>query len=95
MLMQDILKGSGKLVDNHTVKYSLPGEAVFRLVALYPVRRPINCMAVNTAPVLCDHTAWSRPAQHMFAVWVRASAYGGGCGHCRVPIRSRSRHATQ
>jgi hypothetical protein len=23
--MQDILKGSGKLVDNHTVKYSLPG----------------------------------------------------------------------
>lgn len=25
-VLQDILKGSGKLVDNHTVKYSLPGE---------------------------------------------------------------------
>ena len=24
---QDILKGSGKLVDSHTVKYSLPGES--------------------------------------------------------------------
>ena len=27
VLVQDILKGSGKLVDNHTVKYSLPGRA--------------------------------------------------------------------
>ena len=34
-LTQDILKGSGKLVDNHTVKYSLPGEAINRLLAVF------------------------------------------------------------
>lgn len=27
--MQDILIGSGKLMDNHTVKYSLPGEMLW------------------------------------------------------------------
>lgn len=26
----DILRGAGKLIDNHTVKYSLPGEVLRR-----------------------------------------------------------------
>ena len=43
-LVQDILKGSGKLVDNHTVKYSLPGEAFHRPTAPFGMGRTMTCM---------------------------------------------------
>ena len=47
-LTQDILKGSGKLVDNHTGKYSLPGEAINSLLAALNKQQPMDRMLSET-----------------------------------------------
>ena len=86
-LTQDILKGSGKLVDNHTVKYSLPGEAIHRLLAALDNQLPMNCM-LSERNLFC---AIVRPglSQHnnIAAPYWWTAAYRIGCIHCREHTR--------
>ena len=48
MRVQDILIGQGKLMDNHSVEYSLPGEAVF---FGSPLTQPSTCNVPIPSPI--------------------------------------------